>query len=444
MTITNPGNTQVALEHDAAETAHRLLSTVSLGAVAPESFPGKLRSRDRLTGLTQRAFERAPAEAVSITDAARADIDALRRNELQADPFSTACLGGASRSIQRLPEPLSASDVQDLIKRAIDPSLAEACQEADRDAGRKFKTRKGVERRRRRFKAEIDTFVQKLQPTLAAHVAGHVQDRLAGDLERRFEACDLTQDALRRFCAQAVPPGEDIPGAHRFSCGPRVEVVLKAAAVNRPDLLDSDGRPTEAIWPAFGAEVAEGDLSVMEDPEEAIGALQGFLRSTIADALTGVTLDGLYAMAHEQPEVPNWIGKASARLHVGAKAPEPYRVRLAQVPAASSDVLYDQVLHHIQTAARSAEPNRLQLMEFTFAYRAQEVLEADPRGLARILAEIVAHASNPQLAEALEAWVVPPSSSGTVDPAADPVPHASVPGLRPDQGRSPRDPAAAA
>lgn len=444
MTITNPDNTQVALEHDAAETARRLLSTVSVGAVAPESFPGKLRSRERLTALAQQVFERAPAEAAPIIDAARTDIDTLRRDELKADPFSTACLGGASRSINRLPEPLSAADVQDVIKRAIDPSLAEACQEADRDTMRKLKTRKGVNRRRRRLKAEIDAFVQKLQPLVAAHVAGHVRDGLAGELERRFEACDLTQDSLRRFCAQAMLPDEDVPGAHRFSCGPRVEVVLKVAAVNRPDLLNSDGRPTDAIWPAFGAVVAEGDLSVMEDPEEAIDALQSFLRSTIADALTGVTLDGLYAIAHEQPEVPNWIAKASARLHVGAKAPEPYRVRLAQVPATTSDILYDQVLHHIQNATRSTEPNRLQLMEFTFAYSAREVLEADPRGLARILAEVVSRASNPQLAEALGAWTVPPASSGTVDRAVGVGPHVDGPRLRADNGRPPRDPATAA
>lgn len=420
MAITNPDNTQLALEHDAAEAARRLLGTVSLGAVAPESFPGNLRSRDRLAGLARQAFERALAEAAPIIDAARADIDGLRRDELKADPFSTACLDGASRSVQRLPVPVSAAEVKEAINRAIDPSLAEACREVDRDAVKKLKTRKGVERRRRRLRAEMDAFVQKLQPRLAAQVAGHVRDGLAGELERRSEAGDLTQDALRRFCAQALPPGDDIPGAHRFSCGPRVMVVLRAAAVNRPDLLNSDGRPTDAIWPAFGAEVAEGDLSVMEDPEEAISALQGFLRSTVADALTGVTLDGLYAMAHEQPEVPNWLGKASARLHAGPRAPEPYRVRLAQVPATTSEVLYDQVLHHIQAATRSAEPNRLQLMEFTFAYRAREVLEADPRGLARILAEVVPRASNPQLAETLRGWIVSPASSDPIDRAAGP------------------------
>jgi hypothetical protein len=177
--------------------------------------------------------------------------------------------------------------------------------------------------------------------------------------------------------------------------------------------------------------MATGHLSVMEDPERAIQALEGFLESILVGALVGVTLDGLYAMAHEQPEVPNWIAKATARLHVGAKAPEPYRVRLAQVPAATSDILYNQVLHHIQTATRSTEPNRLQLMEVTYSYRAQEVLEADPRGLGRVLKEVADHASNPRLAEALRAWTLPPVGSATMDLTAGP-------GQPADDGDSPR------
>jgi hypothetical protein len=178
--------------------------------------------------------------------------------------------------------------------------------------------------------------------------------------------------------------------------------------------------------------VAAGDLSVMEDPERAIHVLQRFLQSTIVGALADVTLDGLYDMAHEQPEVSNWIAKATARLQVGPKAHEPYRVRLAQVPTATSDILYNQVLHHIQTATRSAEPNCLQLMELTYSYRAQEVLEADPRGLARVLKEVADHASNPRLAEALRAWTMPPAGWATIDLGAGP-------GQRADDGNSPHE-----
>ena len=45
--------------------------------------------------------------------------------------------------------------------------------------------------------------------------------------------------------------------------------------------------------------------------------------------------------------MPNWIGKSAARLQAVSRE-EPYRVRLAQVPAAVGDYLYDQILHHIQ------------------------------------------------------------------------------------------------
>jgi hypothetical protein len=419
MIITNPDHAHVAIEQTASETARRLLTAVSVTAVAPESFPGKLDSRARLAERAQQVFEKASAEAASIAAAARTEIDALRRSELKADPFATACLHNVSRSVRELPGPLDLAGVRSVIAGLIDPVLVEACQGVDRDVVKKIKTKKGVERRRRRLKVGIDTFIQRLQPRLAAHIAGHVRDELADELKRRHEACDRAQSELRRHCANAVHPGEDVPGVHRFSCGPRVHVVLKAAAVRRPDVLDSDGRPTAAIWPAFGAEVTKRDLTVMEDPQRAIVALQRFLQATLADALAGVTLDGLYALANEQPEVPNWISRATARMHVSAKAPEPYRVRLAQVPATSTHVLYDQVRHHIQTATESAEPNRLQLMEFTYSYRAKEVLDADPRGLDRVLAAVLPHTSNPRLTKALQSWTVPPtiSESGPSHPA---------------------------
>jgi hypothetical protein len=404
MTITNPENARVALENDSAEAARRTLTALSVGAVAPEAFPGKLRCQSRLTTLAQSAFDRARSEATAIAAAARADIDTVRRSELKANPFAAACMGGASRSVGSMPAPLDAADVQIVITSRIDDLLARACRDLDRITSRKLKTKKGVERRRKRLKVEIDAFVQRLQPVLAAHVAGHVRDELADELRNRYEACVRSRDALQRLCAEATDPGEDIPGSHRFSCGPRVEVVLKAAAVRRPDLLDSEGVPTDAIWPAFGAEVAAGDLGVMEDPQAAIDALLGFLESTVADALTGVMLDGLYSMTGEQPEVQNWIQRAGARLQVAASAPEPYRVRLAQVPATTSEILYDHVLHHIQTATRSEESNRLQLVELTYAFRASEVLDADPRGIHRVLADIRPHASNPRLAEALRTW----------------------------------------
>ena len=66
-------------------------------------------------------------------------------------------------------------------------------------------------------------------------------------------------------------------------------------------------------------------------------------------------------------------------------------MRLAQVPAAIGDVLYDQILHHIQTATRSEDGNRLQLVELTYAFCADEILQADPRGLERVLASIQLH-----------------------------------------------------
>ena len=402
MTITNPDDVGLSLAHDATDAARQDLSALSLGAVAPESYPGKLRSQDRLIDIVNAAFERAPAEAATIAGSVRADIDALRRSELKADPFATACLGGASRSVQALPGPLGSADIRAVITGLIGTTLTEACRDVDHDTTRRLKTRKGPERRRRRLKAEIDTFAHKVLPVLAGHIAGLVRDELADELVRRHEASLRAQDALRRFCAEANDPGEDIPGFHRFSCGPRVEVVLRAAAVRRPDLLDRDGQPTEVIWPAFGADVASGELTVMEDPQQAIDGLRRFLERTVAEALDGLTLDGLYAMTQQQPEVTSWITSATARLQVADGAPHPYRVQLAQVPAGTSNVLYDQVLQHIQTATRSEEPNRLQLVELTYAFTSHEVLGADPRGIDRVLADVQRHASNPKLAEALK------------------------------------------
>ena len=140
----------------------------------------------------------------------------------------------------------------------------------------------------------------------------------------------------------------------------------------------------------------------MEDPQQAIDGLRRFLERTVAEALDGLTLDGLYAMTQQQPEVTSWITSATARLQVADGAPHPYRVQLAQVPAGTSNVLYDQVLQHIQTATRSEEPNRLQLVELTYAFTSHEVLGADPRGIDRVLADVQRHASNPKLAEALK------------------------------------------
>ncbi|HEY2578883.1 MAG TPA: hypothetical protein VGI74_21470 [Streptosporangiaceae bacterium] len=413
MTITNPGRAAVALDHDAAEAARRMLGLVSLGAVAPESYAGQLNSLTRLASHLQQAFEGARPEAAEMARTALADIETLRRSELRATPLTTACLGSAARSIRSLAGPFGAADIQWAISGLTTPALASACRDVDRDSTRKLKTRKGTERRRRRLKAEIDTLVQRARSPLAAHVAGHMRDELADQLEQRHKASIRARDAMLRLCAEATDPGQDILGAHRFSCGPRVEVVLKAAAVRRPDLLDSDGRPTDAIWPAFGAAVADGDLAVMEDPQQAIDTLRRFLESTVAEALAGVTLDCLYDMTDEQPEIRNWIDKATARLQAATSAPEPYRVRLAQVPAAISDTLYDQVLHHIQSATRSAEPNRMQLVELTFAFHVREVLGADPRGFDRVLADVLPHASNPRLAEALGAWQARPTGQAT-------------------------------
>ena len=361
---------------------------------------------------------------------ARAGLDDLRRSELRTDPFGRACFGQAAGSLQGLPGPLDPGGIKAAVAGLITEPLAEACRAVDRNAASKLKTQKGTERRRRRLKAEIDAFSARLRPALAEHIAGLVRDEVADELARRDQLARRAQAALRRQCAEAEDPGDEIPGAHRFSCGPRLEVVLKTVAVRRPDLLDRDGRPTDAIWAAFGAEVAAGDLAVMEDPQQAIDALQRFLETTVAQALEGLTLDALYSLTGEPPEVPNWIGKSAARLQAVSRE-EPYRVRLAQVPAVADDTLYEQILHHIQTATRSDEGNRLQLVELTYAFCADEVLRADPRGLEHVLASVQPHVSNPQLAAAIGAQratagarprpvngagqqIVPPRSSGEI------------------------------
>lgn len=431
MTITNPRTAGAAVQHDAGEAARRVLVAVSLGAVAPESYPAQLHCRDRLTEFAQAAFGKVRPDASAIAAVARAELDDLRRTELRTDPFASGCFGQAAYSIQALPDPLDPAGINAGVAGLITEPLVAACREVDRAAASKLKMRKRTERKRRRLKAEIDLFNQKLRPVLADHIAGLVRDDLSGELARRDEMNRRSQTALRRRRAEAADPGDDIPGSHRFSCGPRVEVVLKAVAVKRPDLLDRDGRPTDAMWAAFGANVATGELGVMEDPHRAIDALQRFLESMVAEALDGLTLDALYALTGEPPEVPNWIGRSAARLQAVSRE-EPYRVRLAQVPATTNDALYQQILYHIQTATRSEDGNRLQLVELTYAFCAEEVLRADPRGLGRVLASIQMHASNPQLATAIRAQlataaldrhypvhgvgpeIVPPRSSGEV------------------------------
>ena len=400
MTITHPGTAGTSIQHDASEAASQALATVSIGAVAPEYYAGQLRCHERLTELAQAAFGKVRPYAATIAVAVRSDLDDLRRRELRTDPFAHPCFGLAARSIQALPAPLDPAAVKAAVATLVTEPLVEACRGVDRNAASRLKTQKGTDRKRRRLKAEIDAFSLRLRPLLADHIAGLVHDDLGSELAQRDEMGSRAQAALRRLCAEAVDPGDDIPGSHRFSCGPRVEVVLKTVAVQRPDLLDRDGRPTDAIWAAFGAKAAAGDLTVMEDPQEALAALLQFLESTVARALDGLTLDALYTLTREPPETPNWISRCAARLQAVTRE-EPYRVRLAQVPAAVSDALYDQILHHIQTATRSDDGNRLQLVELTYAFCADEVLRSDPRGLERVLASIQSHVSNPRLAVAI-------------------------------------------
>ena len=58
MTITNPDDVGLSLAHDATDAARQDLSALSLGAVAPESYPGKLRSQDRLIDIVNAAFDK--------------------------------------------------------------------------------------------------------------------------------------------------------------------------------------------------------------------------------------------------------------------------------------------------------------------------------------------------------------------------------------------------
>jgi hypothetical protein len=400
MTITNPGSAGETIRHDATDAARQALRTISISLVAPETFAGKLQSQENLVLRVEAIFERAPQEAARIAAAAREDIDKFRVEELKGDPFSNECLRGAARSVAALPEPLDTDGVKATIKNLIGRSLQEACEDVDRTTASRFKTRQGA--KRKQLKGEIDLLNRKLQPVLVDHIAGLVRDELAGELTRRYEACERSLAELRRHVAQAADPGDEILGAHRFSLSPRLEVLLKAAAKKRPDLLDRDGRPTEAIWPAFGAFVAAGDPRVLEDPQEAIGALQRFLESLVTSALDGLTLDSLYSISGVPPETPSWISRAAARMRYRSPR-RPNTMRLAQVPAADSDHLLEHVGYSIENAKRGEEDNRLQLMELTYSYSADEVLSADPRGLEHVLTAALEHASSPKLHAALQA-----------------------------------------
>jgi hypothetical protein len=412
MTITNPGNAGETVRRDASAAARRMLGTISLGSVAPESFAGQLNSEGNLVGLVRAGFDKGQAQATIIVAAARADIEGLRRDELRADPFANDCLDQASRSIHQLPAPLDTDGIKQAINGLIGKHLPEACRDVDRMTTSWLRARQGADRKRKRLKAELDQFINRLTPVLADHIAGLVRDDLAAELTRRYEATELARAALRRHWEEATDPGNEIPGAHRFSLGPRLQVVLKAAAVQRSDLLHRDGRPTEAIWPAFGAHVAAGNLGVMEDPQEAIKALGQFLESAVASALDGLTLDALYAKAEEPPESPSWIGLAAARMLVGSPV-QPDKVHLAQVPDTKSDVLINQIRTHIPTATSAKEENRLQLMELTYSFTADEVLGIDRRGLAYVLDSILPHVSNPKLKGALQAKLAAIRSAGT-------------------------------
>ena len=101
----NSDSAAMAVQRDADKAARRMLSSISLDVAAPKSYVGTLRSRERLTELAQAAFDKTKFVATEITDSARADIDALRRSELKANPFANDCFGHASRSIRALPGP---------------------------------------------------------------------------------------------------------------------------------------------------------------------------------------------------------------------------------------------------------------------------------------------------------------------------------------------------
>jgi hypothetical protein len=206
-------------------------------------------------------------------------------------------------------------------------------------------------------------------------------------------------------------------------------VVMKATAKRRPALFDRDGRPTEAIWPAFGSWVAEGDLHVLEDSQQAIGALQRFLEEMVTSALADLTLDSLYSLSEVPPEIGSWLDRAAARMRYRSPY-QPNTIQLAQVPAAHSSYLLNYVLHSIENAKPAEEENRLQLMELTYSYSSDELLNASHRGLEDALIVAKDHASNPKLKEALLARI-----------ALRRVPQPTTPGLVTANGGTSQSPA---
>lgn len=416
-TITNAGSAGETIRHDATDTARQALRAITISVVAPETFAGKLQSQDNLVQRAEAAFGQGRREAAQIAAAARADVDKLRRDELTGGPFSNECFDDAAKSVNGLPEPLDTDGIKAAIKKLTSRSLQEACEDVDRAAASRFRTRQAGERKRKRLKAEIDLFNRNLLPVLADHIAGLVRDELAGEFTRRYEACERSLIGLRRHVAEATDPGDEILGAHRFSLSPRLDVVLKAAAKRRPALLDRDGRPTEAIWPAFGTWVAKDDPRMLEDPQQAIEALQRFLEEMVTGALDGLTLDSLYRVSEVPPETQSWLNRAAARMRYRSPR-RSNTMRLAQVPAADSDHLLNYVLHSIENAKSAEEDNRLQLMELTYSFSAEEVLNADPRGMEHVLTVALDHVSSPKLKEALQARIALPR-----------VPQQATPGL---------------
>lgn len=424
MTITNAGSAGETIRHDATNAARQALRAITISVIAPETFAGKLQSQNNLVQRVEAAFGQGRHEAAQIAAAARADIDKLRRDELTGGPFPNECFEGAAKSVTALPQPLDTDGVKAAIKKLTSRSLQEACEDVDRATASWFRKLWGAKRKRKRLKAEIDLLNRNLLPVLADHIAGLVRDELASELTRRYEACERSLAALRRHVAEATDPGDEILGAHRFSLSPRLDVVLKAAAKRRPALLDRNGQPTEAIWPAFGTWVATGDLRVLEDPQQAIGALQRFLEDMVSSALDGLTLDSLYRISEVPPETQSWLNRGAARMRYRSPR-RSNTMRLAQVPAADSDYLLNYVLHSIENAKPAEEDNRLQLMELTYSFSAEEVLNADLRGLERVLTVALNHVSSPKLKEALRARV-----------AFLRVPHLTTPGLATANGET--------
>ena len=102
----------------------------------------------------------------------------------------------------------------------ITESLTVACRDVDRSAASKLTTHKRTERKRRRLKAELDLFNNKLRPVLADHIAGLVRDDLSGELARRDEMTVRSLAALRRRRAEAADPGDDIRARTAFPAVP--------------------------------------------------------------------------------------------------------------------------------------------------------------------------------------------------------------------------------